>query len=413
MTLFFFFRRRIIINPDRIPTTGPAIIVANHPVTFLDPLLVAISTRRPVHFLAKGALFSNPIVRRVFKTFNMIPIYRAQDDPSDMSKNMDTFQYCYEHLEAGGLMLIFPEGVSFTDRTLKPIKTGAARIALGCEVRNDFRTSVKIIPVGLTYEAPHKFRKDVLIEVGEPISMIDYKSKYIRDERHTVHEVTNQIEGKLKDLTLHCDNSIEQAIADFLLTENANKELNFEKSVKAIKLQLSRIKSQENSKVKELIYELSNKQKVIGVQNLSVGQNLNIVKETIFFLFSFLIGVPLMLFGLFHNWLPYFFSPIIGRKITRVYEYQGPIAMTTGMILCLLTYPIFGWIFFMLTGSWILTILYVTSLPLIGLVAYGFSLQYQFIMAQWKMVRLFQRERELVSELIIMRKEILGALVMT
>ena len=40
-----------------------------------------------------------------------------------MNKNEETFIKCYEHLENGGAILMFPEGISITERKLKPIKT--------------------------------------------------------------------------------------------------------------------------------------------------------------------------------------------------------------------------------------------------------------------------------------------------
>jgi 1-acyl-sn-glycerol-3-phosphate acyltransferase len=55
----------------------------------------------------------------------------AQDDPRLMQQNDEIFSKCFEHLKNNGAILIFPEGISLTNRQLRKIKTGAARIALG------------------------------------------------------------------------------------------------------------------------------------------------------------------------------------------------------------------------------------------------------------------------------------------
>lgn len=280
LTMFFFFKKRIVRGAENIPASGPTILVANHPVTFLDPLLVAVATKRQVHFLAKGAMFKNGLIRAIFKSFNMIPIYRAQDNPSDMSKNQDTFHFCYEHLEKGGLILIFPEGISVTDRTLKPLKTGVARIALGAEAKNKFKLGVKIIPIGLTYEGPHEFRKDVLINIGESIILDQNRLIYEKDDREAVRVLTNQIAQDVGALSLNLESDDETKAADFLLTENALKNHPFDTSVGDLKSLFATLRSQESSsqEVLEKVNEIVRKKEEMGLNNLSIEEGYSLVK---------------------------------------------------------------------------------------------------------------------------------------
>ncbi|NQY68695.1 MAG: 1-acyl-sn-glycerol-3-phosphate acyltransferase, partial [Flavobacteriales bacterium] len=128
-----YFRSITINNLDRIPAKGPVLFVANHPSAFMDPIVVTIYIDRILHYLARGESFKNPISRFIFSRLNMIPIYRASTSPDEMHKNKAVFQKCYDHLENRGAIIIFPEGVSKTERRLRPIKTGAARITLGVE----------------------------------------------------------------------------------------------------------------------------------------------------------------------------------------------------------------------------------------------------------------------------------------
>jgi glycerol-3-phosphate O-acyltransferase/dihydroxyacetone phosphate acyltransferase len=61
---------------------------------------------------------------------------------------------------------IFPEGTSHSDPHLKPLKTGAARIALGTGLAD-----LTIVPVGLYYVDKAKFRSDALVVYGEPFAV--------------------------------------------------------------------------------------------------------------------------------------------------------------------------------------------------------------------------------------------------
>jgi 1-acyl-sn-glycerol-3-phosphate acyltransferase len=81
-----------------------------------------------------------------------------------MGKNDEMFKACFDKLENKGVILIFPEGTSKTERILRSIKTGAARIALGTSRNNDFNINVTILPVGLNYSNSSRFRSEMSVE---------------------------------------------------------------------------------------------------------------------------------------------------------------------------------------------------------------------------------------------------------
>src|SRR5918996_136549 len=70
----------------------------------------------------------------------------------------------------GGTIGICPEGVSHNEPRLKPLKTGAARIALGAASTGS-QLDVKIVPVGLYYTEKTTFRSSALLRFGEPITV--------------------------------------------------------------------------------------------------------------------------------------------------------------------------------------------------------------------------------------------------
>jgi glycerol-3-phosphate O-acyltransferase/dihydroxyacetone phosphate acyltransferase len=130
--------------------------------------------------LAKGELFKGKLAQWMLPKLNMIPVYRKQDDPNQMDKNAATFEKCFEHLERGGAILMFPEGTSITERKLRPIKTGAARIVLGAEERNDFNLGVKVITIGLNYENPHRFNRTLFVNIDKAIDVKTLRNRLSR-----------------------------------------------------------------------------------------------------------------------------------------------------------------------------------------------------------------------------------------
>lgn len=80
------------------------------------------------------------------------------------------FDAVYRGLESGGSIGIFPEGGSHDRPSLLPLKAGAAIIALGTLARSP-DCGLTIIPCGMNYFHPNKFRSRAVIEFGPPIEV--------------------------------------------------------------------------------------------------------------------------------------------------------------------------------------------------------------------------------------------------
>ena len=121
------------------------------------------------------------------------------------SRNDDSFARCRAELAAGGALALFPEGVSHSDPQLRPLKTGAARIALSAEAEHDGKLGVTIVPVGLYYERKTMFRSSVLLAVGEPLAVAPLLADYRRDERAAVTALTETIDARLDEVVLQAE----------------------------------------------------------------------------------------------------------------------------------------------------------------------------------------------------------------
>jgi 1-acyl-sn-glycerol-3-phosphate acyltransferase len=184
------------------------VFVANHPNGLLDPLLVRVATGRPARFLAKSTLFGNPIARLAMTAFGSIPVYRAHESGArgkDTSRNEESFALCRAALAQGEALALFPEGVSHSDPQLRPLKTGAARIALSAEAEHDGRLDLTVVPIGLYYERKVLFRSRVLLVVGEPLRIAPLLAGYRADERASVDALTDEIRARLDEVVLQAE----------------------------------------------------------------------------------------------------------------------------------------------------------------------------------------------------------------
>lgn len=192
---------------EHVPAAGPVIVVLNHPNALLDPLLLRVALGRPVRFLGKSTLFHNPVSRAVMNAFGGIPVHRHRDKAAgaDPAQNELTFARCRETLAGGGWIALFPEGTSHSDPTLKPLKTGAARIALSALDAHPEAASLVVLPAGLYYEHKSTFRSRVLVRFGPPLPVAPRLAAYRDDPRGAVDALTDTMREALDRVVLQAD----------------------------------------------------------------------------------------------------------------------------------------------------------------------------------------------------------------
>lgn len=196
--LRLYYRKTMVRFLQQLPMQGPVLLVANHPSSFMDALLIAAYANRPMHFLARGDAFNNKILASIFKRLNMLPLYRISEGKENLDKNFETFDAVYEALTRNEMVLIFGEGISENNWRLRKQKKGAARIILRAWNSNTPAKNTIIVPVGLTYEHYKGAGKSVLINYGKQLTQMDFN--VIGSAAHFVELFNNRIVLDLQQL---------------------------------------------------------------------------------------------------------------------------------------------------------------------------------------------------------------------
>ena len=199
--VLLYYSRIYVTNRELLPDAGPVLFVANHANSLLDAVMVGRTARRPVHFMAKAPLFTIPVFGPALHALGMVPAYRASDDPTKMSKNIDSIADTAACLAKGEAVGIFPEGKSHDALAIEQVRTGAARIA--SQAVNNGAPELKIVPLGLNYERKERFRSTVWVNVGPPIPARVWLNG--GEERKAVRELTGEIERRMKQVAIHLD----------------------------------------------------------------------------------------------------------------------------------------------------------------------------------------------------------------
>ena len=168
------FRRLWSINVSgagNIPTSGPAVLCANH-LAAIDSFIVPAVLEREVLYVGKAEYLDDWKTRWIFPALGMIPIDRRGGDHAKAA--LDT---AGSVLSGGGLFAIYPEGTRSRTGKLYRGHTGAARLAV--------EAGAPIIPIGLVGTAdiqpvdvamPRLFRS-AEVRIGAPIHSDHYRSR--------------------------------------------------------------------------------------------------------------------------------------------------------------------------------------------------------------------------------------------
>lgn len=427
ISLRFFFRNVQVKGIENIPENSPLLIVSNHPNTVLDPILIACFIKRKVFFLAAAKYFKLAVAKWMLPKFNMIPVYRTQDDPDQLKNNDAIFSKCFEHLKNNGAILIFPEGVSLTNRQLKKIKTGTARIALGAETNNDFTLDLKIVSIGLNYSDPHQFRSDVFINIDEPILVRDYKDSYLQDEFATVNKLTDKLRERLENQIVAIEDSeIDQLVKnietiyksqllkdlgytpkikehDFIVTKAINEEVHFYYQHQPQRVALFK---QEIDEYFGMLNRLELSDRVL--KNFS--GNGSIFFDAIKSILYMLIGLPVFVFGFLNNIVPYKLPGIVVKKLGASSDFDGALYLIIGTFSFLIFYGFQIALLQHFYSNVLLTVCYALALPATGFFAYFFWKRYNNLRGRWMMFSLFYRKTALITSVLNRRQHIIDEL---
>lgn len=205
IALRWYYADVAVQGHDRVPRDGPVLILANHPNALIDPLLVGTVIERRILLTAKATLFEHHALAWLLQGLGVVPLRRAKDEPRDVAapsveprRNAQAFALVTSALRSHQAVLIFPEGISHDDPSLAPLKSGAARMAL--QAHHEGVAGLRLLPVGLVFEAKERPDSRVLVRVGDAIDLDAWLAQH---RTASVQELTDALAVRLRAVTLN------------------------------------------------------------------------------------------------------------------------------------------------------------------------------------------------------------------
>ena len=347
---------RLSLAGERVPSTGPVLLVANHPNSLLDPVLVAATAHRPVRFLAKAPLFTDIKVGWLVRASGAIPVYRHEDNPEAMSGNVDMFRAVHRVLAGGAAIGIFPEGLSHSEPGLATLKTGAARIALGAAAQRD--ETFPIVPVGLVFRQKDVFRSEALAVVGKPIQWDDMAGRSTED-RDAVRELTDRIDAGMRQVTINLEGwEDEPLVSGVAAIWEAERPGGTDPAIHVAQVEtvtslLSKFRKHPDARSTQLIEDVTTHCRGLGRLGITPGElkaDVRLRASVKWGLRRFyLLGAPALLIGvagLVLFWLPNWLTGRIAMAMRPKVDQLSTYRLLVGILLYLL------WIGSLVTAAW-------------------------------------------------------------
>jgi 1-acyl-sn-glycerol-3-phosphate acyltransferase len=434
----FYFRRIETFHAGRAPKLHPAIFAANHPCSLTDAFIVGTAVPRKVSIVATAQLFRLKPVAWLLRQVGVIPLNRLKDDPRAMKSVFATFEACFKVLEAGGAIIIFPEGITHDDPQLKTIKSGAARMALELEHRHAGKLGLQVVPVGLTFSSKESYRSEVLVQFGEPIPASEFIGTYETQRKESINNLNKLIEKRIQSLILHLPElelarlveAVKRLYLDKLRVANRTvgqavtpqaEELALTQAIAAA---IQRAQREQPDRVNAFIQKLNRYETDLRRLNLSdetiqlIAHQKNFAARAAWLSVLAILLAPIALYGWLHRILP-----ITGVNWARRHKTMPQSRKAQAATVSIISGAIFFTIFYALCIAvvhhffgWPISLWYGLSLPVTGLIAHYYEKEARRLAAALRATivllrapfagkRLLARRSELIAEIDAYRSE--------
>ncbi len=316
-----YYRKFYVSGLEMIPKDKPLLIVSNHPNGFLEPIIMACLFPIDLHFLVRGDLFENKVLRWLLVSTNQVPIYRFKDGIAALRNNQKTIEKTIEVLKQNKAIIIFAEGSTDAAWHVREMKKGMARMAFQC-LDGSPDLDLHILPVGVTFQNSSKPGSDVILNAGEAYAVKPYYTSNAREAKDKMDDLTEFTRNKIQQLTIHLEDKNNEKNLGILWKNYINsKTFSF----------LPRVLKED-----KLFVEMKKNEKT-----LNQGLEFKVDKKKFTSYLQFLL-LPLALLGFLSWFIPIGLGFFITNKYVKQLEFISSVkAASSGFLVLIYTLVLF------------------------------------------------------------------------
>jgi glycerol-3-phosphate O-acyltransferase/dihydroxyacetone phosphate acyltransferase len=383
----------------------------------MDGILVGSYLPQPLHFLMRADMFKKPFARFCLRELNVAPVYRLEEGLENVHKNLETFTGIYNILKENGNLVVFSEGICVQEKRLQKLRKGTARMAFGAEEK--YGIDVHIVPVGINYTYPSKFRKEVMINFHEPFSIKELKDIYKTNPAKALLIFNEKVDASLRKEVIIIEDSANDWLAEHLLIMVRNNYIlplfrwRFDTDTRRFleKTLCDKINYLGKTSVENLDALKGNTKNYFEILAKNRLRDENLARKLDYGLlryFALVAFLPIFIVGLITNLIPFIVPKFICGKFIKDLRFYSSVYVSTGTILYLLYFPvilILAGIFFGLSG-------FLPAL-LIPLTGYMVLFYQEIFLERFRNIKFLlksKRKPMVISELTALRNSIFSEL---
>jgi hypothetical protein len=383
----------------------------------MDGILVGSYLPQPIHFLMRADMFKNPVAAFCLRELNVSPVYRFEEGLENVHKNLETFKAIYKILNKNGNYVVFSEGLCVQEKRLQKLRKGTARMAFGAEVQHGL--DVFVVPVGINYTYPAKFRKEVMINFHDPFRIKELKELYNINQAKALLAFNRKVEEGLKQQVVIIENPENDRIVEQLLVMGRNnfvlpffqwmfdsdERRQLEKGISEKINYLSKTSEAALNSLKDKVRAYADLLIKNHIKDVNIARKLDwgFVRYL-----AVILGFPFFIAGYIANLIPYTVPRIICNTQIKDPRFYSSVYIGIGTVLYLIYFPVVLILLGIFAG-WI-GLLLGLLIPLMGYMVLFYQ---EVVVERFHTFRFWLKKMKnpkLVSDLISLRKEIFADL---
>jgi 1-acyl-sn-glycerol-3-phosphate acyltransferase len=404
-----FYRKVIVLGRENIDPDDHLIFAPNHQNALMDALAVLYTHKGQPVFLARADIFKNKTVAAILYFLKILPVYRIRDGFNTLKGNDEIFDKTVDVIRNKNGLVILPEGEHAGFRRLRQLKKGICRVAFHAEEASDFKLNIKIIPVGIEFSNYQRYRQVLTVVYGKPVEVSEFYDLYRKNPEIALNELRSKLYREMKLIIVHIDSEEDYEAIDELrnlvngqYSDDVHNPKLFRDRILIDKL--NRLKNDDLTlyrKICALSLKVKQKAKELKTDYMLLRKK----KHQLGLLFAGMAGIiftfPLFLYG---NIFDLTFLGIPNLQIPKIRDIQFHSSIRYGISLCLalVFLPVFLIVCLIVFSPWWLALLIFVSLPLSGLFAVNYSLEFRRIIGGFRIRKYLKNNN---TEYITLKKD--------
>jgi hypothetical protein len=335
-------------------------------------------------FLQEPISLKKKTIAAILYFLKILPVYRIRDGFSSLKGNDEIFIKTIDVLKNKNGLVILPEGDHAGFRRLRQLKKGICRVAFQSAEATGFNLNIKIIPVGIEFSNYSRFRQVLTVVYGKPIEVSEFFDLYKASPERALNELRSKLSEKMKAIMLHIESEEDYEAIDELRSMINGR---FSDDIRFPKLFRDRIMVNKMNLLKESDPPLYNRICSLSLDVKKAAKELNTDyrlleknEHPLGWLIAGMAGIvltfPLFIYGIIFNFT---FMEIPNLQIRKIKDpqFHSSIRYAVSLVLAFVFIPLYLILSLFIFSPWWLGLLIFLTLPLSGLFAWNYYLQFR------------------------------------